>query len=337
MSNPTVIAVVVAWNRAQLLRETLDGLALQTRPLDGVVVVDNASSDETPQLIASHPAVTNVVTLPQNYGGAGGFAAGIARAMTLGADLVWIMDDDTIPTPTALEVLLRTREEYPGTPAVLACRADWIDGREHPMNAPRERFLISRELREHAAAVGARQIRTASFVAIMIDARAIEEEGLPEAAYFLWNDDFEYTARLLKGRVGLYVDGARVEHRTKTFGNSTADPGPRFYNEVRNKVWALGTSSGFGLFDRCAFGAATALRWAKMIAASADREAALGYLREGLRDAWRPPLRSSEILHLTEVADEVAALEQGHRSCGCGCGCSSSGPEAHDCSEGEPR
>ena len=72
-----------------------------------------------------------------------------------------------------------------------------------------------------------------------------------------------------------------------------------------------------------------------MIAASADREAALGYLREGLRDAWRPPLRSSEILHLTEVADEVAALEHGHRSCGCGC--SFSGPEARDCSEGEPR
>ncbi len=43
------------------------------------------------------------------------------------------------------------------------------------MNAPRERFLISRQLREHAAAVGARQIRTASCVAIMIDARAIED------------------------------------------------------------------------------------------------------------------------------------------------------------------
>ena len=75
MSNPRVIAVVVAWNRAALLRETLDGLAAQTRPLDGVVVVDNASSDETPQLIASHPVVSNVVTLPQNYGGSGGFAA----------------------------------------------------------------------------------------------------------------------------------------------------------------------------------------------------------------------------------------------------------------------
>ena len=62
MSNPRVIAGVVAWNRAALLRETLDGLAAQTRPLDGVVVVDNASSDETPQLIASHPVVSNVVT-----------------------------------------------------------------------------------------------------------------------------------------------------------------------------------------------------------------------------------------------------------------------------------
>ena len=332
MSNPTVIAVVVAWNRATLLRETLDGLASQTRPLDGVVVVDNASSDETPQLIASHPVVSNIVTLPQNYGGAGGFAAGIARAMSLGADLVWIMDDETSPTPTALEVLLKTRENYPGSPAVLACRADWIDGREHPMNAPRERFMISRQLREHAASVGARQIRTASFVAIMIDARAIEEEGLPEAAYFLWNDDFEYTARLLKGRVGLYVDGARVEHRTKTFGNSTADPGPRFYNEVRNKVWALGTSSGFGLFDRCAFGAATVLRWAKMLAASSDRSAALEYLRAGLKDAWRPPLRSSEILHLTEVADEVAALEQGRRCMPCCCSCTQTG--ADTCSSG---
>ncbi|MDY6214363.1 MAG: hypothetical protein SPH79_07730, partial [Schaalia hyovaginalis] len=48
--------------------------------------------------------------------------------------------------------------------------------------------------------LGARQIRTASFVAVLIDARAIREEGLPVADYFLWNDDFEYTARLLRTR-----------------------------------------------------------------------------------------------------------------------------------------
>lgn len=309
MKTLRVVAVVVAWNRAELLKETLDGLAAQTRPLDGLVVVDNASTDDTPALVAEHPAVTDVVTMSENMGGAGGFAAGIARAVNWGADLVWIMDDDTIPTPTALEVLLRTREEYPGEPALLACRADWIDGREHPMNAPRERFMISRELREHASAVGARHIRTASFVAILMDARAICEEGLPQADYFLWNDDFEYTARLLRDRVGLYVDGARVEHRTKTFGNSTADPGARFYNEVRNKLWALTRSPGFTAFDRLAFGAATALRWTKMLARSQDRSAAFGCLRDGVRDGVRPPRPTWEVLADTPVAEEVRFIE----------------------------
>ena len=55
----------------------------------------------------------------------------------------------------------------------------------------------------HAALAGARQIRTASFVSILLDARAVREISLPRTSYFLWNDDFEYTSRILRGRVGL--------------------------------------------------------------------------------------------------------------------------------------
>lgn len=309
MSEPRVIAVVVAWNRAQLLQETLDGLHAQTRPLDGLVVVDNASTDETPTLLVGHPGVSDIVTMPENYGGAGGFAAGIARACQLGADLVWIMDDDTIPTPTALETLLDTRRHYEGTPAILACRADWIDGREHPMNVPRERPFISAELRNKAERVGAKQIRTASFVAIMIDARAIKEDGLPLADYFLWNDDFEYTARLLRRRVGLYVPAARVEHRTKVFGNSTADPGPRFYNEVRNKIWTFTRSAALSPVDRLAYGGRTLLRWVTMMTRAQDRGAAVGHLVEGVRAGLKAPRSSAEVLRDTPVADAVENLE----------------------------
>ena len=71
MSNPRVIAVVVAWNRAALLRETLDGLAAQTRPLDGVVVVDN-SLPLTPSfptsLLCRKTTVVRVVLLPELLG-----------------------------------------------------------------------------------------------------------------------------------------------------------------------------------------------------------------------------------------------------------------------------
>lgn len=311
MSEPHVIAVVVAWNRAELLRQTLDGLQAQTRPLDELIVVDNASTDTTPELLATHMAVTDIVTMPENCGGAGGFAAGIARACERGADLVWIMDDDTIPTPTALEKLLEVRENYEGTPAILACRADWIDGREHPMNVPRERPLISEDLRNKAQKVGAKQIRTASFVAIMIDARAIREDGLPVADYFLWNDDFEYTARLLRRRVGLYVPAARVEHRTKVFGNSTADPGPRFYNEVRNKIWTFTRSRALSPMDRLFYGGRTLVRWAAMMARAQDRRAAAGHLVHGVRAGIAAPRSTAEVLRHTPVAQAVETLESG--------------------------
>ncbi|MFZ2428604.1 MAG: glycosyltransferase, partial [Propioniciclava sp.] len=94
-----IVAVVVAWNRRDLLAENLAGLAAQTRPPDAVVVIDNASTDDSAALAARHPVVTEVVSLPTNTGGAGGFAAGIARAIIAhGAEAVWIMDDDTVPT-----------------------------------------------------------------------------------------------------------------------------------------------------------------------------------------------------------------------------------------------
>ena len=141
MSRTNVVAVVVAYNRQELLRRCLDGLADQTVALMGAVVVDNASTDASGEVASTHRLGAHVVELLVNTGGAGGFAAGIARALTRfpRADWIWIMDDDTIPTATALEALVRAAEDYPGTPALLASKAVWTDGAEHPMNRPRTR------------------------------------------------------------------------------------------------------------------------------------------------------------------------------------------------------
>ncbi|QPK80727.1 glycosyltransferase [Schaalia sp. ZJ405] len=312
MKSVSVAAVVVAYNRDHMLGDTLDALGAQTRPLDDVIVVDNASTDRSLEYAHNHPVVTNTVEMKRNLGGAGGFAAGIARAISRGADLVWIMDDDTVAQPQALERLLDARERYAGSPAVLACRANWIDGREHPMNTPRERFLIDPKLRAHAQAVGAKQIRTASFVAILLDARAVREEGLPVADYFLWNDDFEYTGRLLRRRIGLYVDAARVEHRTKEFAGATdKDPGDRFFGEVRNKVWSLTRSRAFSPVDRLLYSGATLRRWAKMIAISSRPQARIADIIMGTYAGISAPRPTTEILWDTQVGREAAVLDSG--------------------------
>lgn len=305
-----VVAVVVAYNRRDLLARTLDGLASQERAAEAVVVVDNASQDDSAQVARAHRVVTEVVSLPTNTGGAGGFAAGIARAVAHhGADLVWIMDDDTVPQPGALAHLLDVRRRYHGAPVLLASRADWHDGREHPMNTPRTRVGLRAELHRRAAAVGARQIRSASFVSVLLDARRVEECGLPVADYFLWNDDFEYTSRLLRGRIGLYVPASRVLHLTRVFGSSDADPGDRFFNEVRNKLWVFTRSRALGPVEWALYAGSTLTRWGRLLARSPERARLLGHLVRGIRAGLRPPRTTCAVLAGTPVAGDVRALE----------------------------
>lgn len=314
-----VVVVVVAYNRRELLAQCLDGLADQTVALHGAVVVDNASTDDSADLAAAHRLGTTtpleIVRMPANTGGAGGFAAGMARALAAFPDAqwIWLMDDDTVPTPSALAELLKAASAYPGQPALLASRAVWRDGTEHPMNRPRTRPLLSRRLHAHAEAAGGRQVRTASFVSILVDARAVREEGLPQAAYFLWNDDFEFTARILRRRVGLYVPGSVVRHLTRALGDSDADPGERFRFEVRNKLWTFRYSPGFALWERLAFEAATARRWWRTWRASLDRPTLVQAGWQGLREGLGSRPTTTGVLAGTPVEQDVRRVQESSR------------------------
>ena len=309
-----VVAVVVTWNRHDLLLESLEALVAQTHAPVQVVVVDNASTDDTAATLQRDWATredVDVVRLTANTGGAGGFAAGIERGLTHDPDLLWLLDDDTVPTPTAAEHLVAAWSGYPGPrPAVLASRVVWTDGRDHPMNTPRTKPGASRAERAAAAAVGAVPVRSASFVSIMCDAARVRERGLPVADFFLWNDDFEYTTRLIRGGTGLSCPASVVVHKTRTFGSTDADPGERFFYEVRNKVWTFSRSSGLAPAEKALYGASTARRWVRTFARSSDRATLARGLRRGLVAGLRRPRPTGTVLveagwsgHRTEPAD----------------------------------
>ncbi len=279
-----VVAVVVTWNRRDLLAEALRGILAQTQQPDHVLVVDNASTDGTADMLAADFETVEVVRSSRNIGGAGGFALGIRHAMaTQGCDVLWLMDDDTVPRPTALEALTGARASYPGRPpALVASRVLWTDGRDHPMNTPRARPWASRAHRRRAARCGCVPVRSASFVSVLVDSGAVRRRGLPVADYFLWNDDFEFTTRLIRGNVGLLCPASVVVHRTRTFGSTDADPGERFFYEVRNKVWVFTRSAGLSPLEKVGFGGATLLRWTRTVALSPDRKLLLSGLARGL-------------------------------------------------------
>jgi rhamnopyranosyl-N-acetylglucosaminyl-diphospho-decaprenol beta-1,3/1,4-galactofuranosyltransferase len=237
-----VCAVVVTYNRRDLLHECLTALEGQTRPVDRLLVIDNASTDGTPEMVREEHPNVDFVRLEENRGGAGGFHEGTRRAYDDGYDWLWLMDDDTIPTKTALEELLAAPGRLNGLPRplVLASRVLMPDGRLHPFNRPP---VDQRDpnLMVEAVARGMLPIRHTSFVAAFVHRDAITAVGLPLADYFIWIDDVEFTARILREHAGYAVPSSVVVHKSHTLGTTQA--GERYYYSVRNTLWLLRSGS----------------------------------------------------------------------------------------------
>lgn len=312
-TTPRVVAVVVAYNRRDLLLEVLGALALQDTALDRIVVIDNASTDDSAVVAAAAGPLVDLQVLERNTGGAGGFAAGLAIALEHHApDWVWMMDDDTVPTPSALSELLAA---VAGTETVVAgSRVIWTDGSDHPMNTPRQKPFVTRAEREAAATRGLLAVRSSSFVSMLARADVVRAEGLPLADYFIWNDDFEYSTRLLRGRRGVFVPGSIVVHKTKALASTDIDPGPRFYYEVRNKLWMQRASSSLNPGEKLLYGASTLRRWLRTFIRSTDRAVLRDGLSRGLADGLRtkPRPNAQSLAGLGAVTDAVRAIEGRH-------------------------
>jgi GT2 family glycosyltransferase len=196
--------VVVTYNRAELLERCLSGLAAQRRPPDAVIVVDNASSDGTRALLDAWQADDDLelVTIrsEQNLGGAGGFHLGVRAAYDRGFDRIWLMDDDVVPDPTCLEVLM----EHPG-PALMAVRED-LQGRLSEKAATSfdlaSPFAIRPKRQTVEELYGTRDampaevpIENVAFEGFLVKREVVTAVGLPDPGFFIFYDDVDFAVR----------------------------------------------------------------------------------------------------------------------------------------------
>jgi rhamnopyranosyl-N-acetylglucosaminyl-diphospho-decaprenol beta-1,3/1,4-galactofuranosyltransferase len=309
-STRSVVAVIVAYNRCALLLEALDALKRQTVQLTTVVVVDNHSDDDSAERAREFWPEIDVIRLSRNTGGAGGFATGLAIALErYDPAWIWLMDDDTIPTDTALEHLLNAVDR-PGI-VLGGSRVVWTDGLDHPMNTPRRKPFVRRSELQAARERDAIAVRSSSFVSMLVAADRVREAGLPIADYFIWNDDFEFSTRMLRRGHGLYVPSSVVVHKTVARANTDADPGARFYYEVRNKTWLMLHSRGLNPFEKALYLGSTLRRWGRTVRRSNDRRLLLLHLGRGLAAGFRgrPRANGAVLGDLGQVTDEVVAIE----------------------------
>jgi len=210
-----VIAVVVTYNRKKLLLECLDAIFRQTYSIFRLILIDNCSTDGTRDALSckgylNHPQITYIKT-ETNIGGAGGFYEGIIKSLNFSYDWIWLMDDDTIPSTDCLEQLINASKQINTKISFLASAVYGTNGEF--MNVP----IINTHTAENGYQYwyqhlnkGMVNIKTATFVSILINKYAIQKCGLPCKDFFIWGDDSEYTTRLTTFYGEAYMVGGSI-------------------------------------------------------------------------------------------------------------------------------
>ncbi len=232
---PTVAAAVVTYNRKRLLVEALEAALRQTHPVERLFVVDNASTDGTPELLAERGLLkrpeVELVRLEANLGGAGGFARAVEVARATGCDWIWLFDDDAEPVPNSLERLLGAPPAGDPTTVAVCSKVVYastgeLDANQRGHFHRRLRPLAAEEYRPgHYPSLG-----FLSFVGSLVRTDAARRIDPPRADFFVWGDDVEYSLRLRRlGEIRLVPESV-ILHNRETHAYETARS--RFWNRL---------------------------------------------------------------------------------------------------------
>jgi len=186
--------VIVTFNRSGLLERALRSIGSMDPKPGHVVVIDNASPDDTPEVVErlSPETGTDVVyrRLETNTGGAGGFSAGMETAYELGSEWIWLMDDDVEVLPDGLA---RMGAWTPRFRHIQGRRYDY-DGSEFYWQ-----YRVSTSLGipiPFAPAgfdeSGYREMNSGCFEGMFIHRSLVKQLGLPDPRFFIYWDDTIY-------------------------------------------------------------------------------------------------------------------------------------------------
>ncbi|KRE28051.1 galactofuranosyl transferase [Mycobacterium sp. Soil538] len=199
MREERVVAVVVTHRRPDDLAKSLDALASQSRPPDHLIVVDNDHDERVRDLVAGQPVPTTYLGSRRNLGGAGGFALGMLHALALGADWVWLADDDGRPQDAEVLATLMACARRHGLAEVspMVCNLDEPERLAFPLRRGLKWRRLVTELRTDGSGDLLPGIASL-FNGALFRATTIEAVGVPDLRLFIRGDETELHRRLVR-------------------------------------------------------------------------------------------------------------------------------------------
>lgn len=317
--------IVVTFKRQHLLKTLFDSYLKLTRAPWRIIIVDNENSPETAKMVAELGRTTDelwgidderpdseggharVVYAPQqeNLGGAGGFSAGVTRAFMLGAQWFWVMDDDVMALPDALEKLAPWTRDHQ---VIQGSRLDYDGGPFYWQY----HFMVSLGIPNPIAPAafdesGFRVMNTLCFEGGLFSREIVRKIGFPDPRFFIYWDDTVYGYLASKVSEPIVVADLIIQ-RTRDIANwniaglrqlnGTSDM--TRYHIMRNRGLMMQYFRARGDYNRFVFGIGTAATFAKelirLIAVDRSFKTGLPALVRGMHDArkiyrdrnWKP-------------------------------------------------
>lgn len=237
-----VSAVIVTFNRKELLIKTIQSLYNQTRKLDNIYIIDNCSTDNTYEFLVDNEVINDdefdesieyiqrngiytYIRLPENTGGAGGFSRGIKIAHQEKNDWIWIMDDDIYPHEDAMynyeKYILESKEELS---ALMGVR--YFEGKAFSFEATDVDFenysnlSFKKKLVDESSLYSDKAVRIYDFPfeGPIINSRAIDKIGYPEEDFFIIGDDTDYALRLNEVAPSYTIPQVKFERMITPYG-----------------------------------------------------------------------------------------------------------------------
>jgi GT2 family glycosyltransferase len=216
---PLVSVVVLTWNQCDLTLECLESLGGSDFPNYEIIVVDNASTDGTSEIVGAQFPMVKQIRNERNLGYAEGNNVGIRQALANGADYVMLLNNDTVVHPRMLSALVWAAEARSprgivgpviyrhgdsGSIWSAGCKIDWHHGRLLELASNQDVDLLHEPY----------EVDYVSGCALCIGRDVIERIGLIDPRFFIYFEETDWCARArAAGFRAFVVPEARIWHK----------------------------------------------------------------------------------------------------------------------------
>jgi len=263
--------VVVTYNRSALLTRLLTSVASMDPAPGHLVVIDNASTDDTTEVVEQfRPRLNTQVVyrrLETNTGGSGGFSEGMRTAYELGSSWIWLMDDDVEVLPDGLA---RMGKWAPRFKSIQGRRYDYDGSEFYWQYRVADRMGIPIPFAPAGFdASGFKEMNSGCFEGMFIHRDIVTQIGLPDPRFFIYWDDQLYGWLASRVTTSVIVDEF-VLRRTREIKqwdmgirhmNASSDA-YRYYI-MRNRAYIKRYYRELGVYNPLLFGLGTAMTFAK--------------------------------------------------------------------------